>query len=121
MAGPPEPRRLFEVGAELVGLASPSETNKAASRNETSRLPCPNETRDKVGPERDTDVEVLHRVAEGATLLAETQRQFDAAINAARAAGHSWRTIGILAGIPYQTLHRRSCRNDRANTFVEPL
>jgi hypothetical protein len=43
-------------------------------------------------------------------MVLDAHRDLDAAIDAARLAGFSWRQIGTVAGVPYQTLHRRHGR-----------
>jgi hypothetical protein len=49
----------------------------------------------------------LQAAAIAARLAAEAQARFSAVVSDARAAGLSWRRIGTVAGVPYQTLHRR--------------
>jgi hypothetical protein len=101
---PPEPLRLFE----LLDAAEPSPSRPATrsrpSRSETRSSP-PSQTETVTG--RDDDHDVLRAAADAATLVATSHQNLDRAIGAARAAGHSWRAIGIVTGIPYQTLHRR--------------
>jgi hypothetical protein len=42
--------------------------------------------------------------------LERARTRLDQAVEAARAAGYSWRLIGAAAGLPYQTLQRRHAR-----------
>ena len=51
--------------------------------------------------------DALRAAGKAAKLVAAAHHDLDRAVEAARAAGHSWRAIGIVTGIPYQTLHRR--------------
>jgi hypothetical protein len=46
-------------------------------------------------------------------MVKNADRQLEATITAARADGCSWREIGIAAGVPYQTLHRRYRKEER--------
>lgn len=49
----------------------------------------------------------LEKVRQTARLLAEVQTQFAKAVTAARRSGCTWRRIGTVSGVPYQTLHRQ--------------
>jgi len=49
----------------------------------------------------------LRLVARTAILVAKAQRDFARAVISARASDFSWRQIGVAAGIPHQSLHRR--------------
>jgi hypothetical protein len=78
--------------------SSPSsrfETPPPLSRTET----CEAELLDPPG--------LLQAIADAAASVAAARRQLDAAIEAARIAGVSWRQIGAAAGVAYQSLHRR--------------
>jgi len=106
VASPPEPLRLFDP--DQGGVEVPSRPASAAvSVRRTRRQPSVDRTEAPTVRDRDTG-ELLRRVAERAKLLDEARCLLDEAIGAARAAGHSWRTIGIHARIPDQTLHQRS-------------
>ena len=106
MAETPEPLRLFDPGPAAGGEAA-ANAGMVAS---TVRTPCSvSATRTRTEAVQVPDIEELLRaVAERATMWAEARRLLEEAIDAARAAGHSWRTIGIHAQIPHQTLHQRS-------------
>jgi hypothetical protein len=56
---------------------------------------------------------LLRVIADAATMVRNADLRLDAAIQAARVAGCSWREIGIAAGVPYQTLHRRHRKEER--------
>ena len=101
----PEPARLFEIDPPVVRRSSGSETPTRASRPETSRRPSHAETV--------SASDRLHGVTAAATMVATADHQLDAAIAAARADGCTWREIGIAAGVPYQTLHRRYRKEER--------
>jgi hypothetical protein len=79
-----EPLRLFEDGPEEAEALAKAEAT-APSRPETS----------------------LQVVLQAARLVTEAQARFTAAVSNARAAGLSWRRIGTVTGVPYQSLHRR--------------
>jgi hypothetical protein len=64
-------------------------------------------------PEVEDAVHQLQLVAEEATMVMNANDRLEAAIEAARRAGVSWRQIGIAAGVPYQTLHRRHRQGGR--------
>jgi hypothetical protein len=49
--------------------------------------------------------------------LAVARARFADAVRAARRAGYSWRDIGMIAGLPYQTLHRRFGPRDNEGTM----
>jgi len=101
MATPPEPLRLFDDGPALNG--SQPETPSTVSRQETSE----NRTHHLADVcDLDRGAQALRAAADGAILVNDARQALNEAIDAARAAGHSWRTIGIATGIPYQTLHR---------------
>lgn len=107
-ADQPEVLRLFDLDDEAADprRTSQVETRRTKSPNETRR-PSQIATRTEIVSIGDAGAGVLQRVGEAGRMIVEAQRHFDEAIDAARAAGHSWRTIGIEAGIPFQTLHRR--------------
>jgi hypothetical protein len=119
MADRPEPLRLFDLDWAPPTQVSARRTaqTKPPSRIQTRRIPSVSQTEAPPVPKPDTDDQVLQVLAERARLVAETRRHLDEAIDAARAAGHSWRTIGIRTGIPHQTLHQRSQQtgSDRAD------
>jgi hypothetical protein len=52
--------------------------------------------------------DALEAVVQCASRLKGAQARFDDAVTAARRAGYSWRRIGTAAGVPFQSLHRRS-------------
>jgi len=145
MATQPEPLRLFDPG-RLDDEPSPHETerrvadrdapmpSRVRTRREASRSkttpavpadvhvgtpPDPSDIethhRERRGPSPDNDL--LREAAEAARLVTLTTDALNAAITAARAAGRSWRELGIAAGIPFQTLHRRA---KLADTHPEP-
>jgi hypothetical protein len=107
MAGRAEPLRLFDLADESGALASRGETTASPSINGKRSEASPNETPTPAVQLRGTGVEALGRIAEAATLVCDAQRELDEAIEIARALGHTWRTIGVASGIPFQTLHRR--------------
>jgi len=76
-------------------MASPSETALALSRAEAD------------DQKEILAHELLHTIADSSTMMKKAREQFDAAVEAARVAGLSWRQIGIAASVPYQTLHRQ--------------
>lgn len=88
MTAAPEPLRLF---ADDPGPA------KDPSRPKTTP-PEPQE-------------EALRALARSADRLRQAQERFRHAIQDTRASGHSWRAIGRVAGVPFQTLHHthRKC------------
>ena len=106
VAATPEPLRLFDPGPAAGGGAAANAGMVASP----PRTPRPlSATRTGTEAVQVSDIgEVLRAVAERATMWAEARRLLDEAVDAARAAGHSWRTIGIHAQIPHQTLHQRS-------------
>jgi hypothetical protein len=110
MIQPPEPLRLFDLDGAPPTQVSARRTaqTKPPSGIQTRRSPSVRETEAPPVPKPDTADQVLQTLAERATLVADARRRLDEAIDAARAAGHSWRTIGIATGIPHQTLHQRS-------------
>jgi hypothetical protein len=99
----PQQSQLFDP-SRLKGDASRSETPSRASRSETPPPSSRIETRGEDAPDSPG---LLQAIAEAAALVADAQRRLDAAIEAARAAGCSWRQIGTAAGAAYQSLHRR--------------
>ena len=109
MADRPETLRLFDLG--------PQEVMPASSRPETTRVSrseMPEPSQSVTGPQGNAGMEnPLRAIGEAATMVTNADRQLAAAIQAARAAGRSWREIGIAAGVPYQTLHRRYRKEER--------
>jgi len=83
VAASPEPLRLFD--SDRLEPSSHVETGSKLSAEES-----------------------LHRVAEAARLIAKAPAGFVLAVTTARGAGCSWRRIGTAAGVPYQSLQRRS-------------
>ena len=51
--------------------------------------------------------EVLRRVAETAKEVAQASGRLSRAVVKARRAGCTWRRIGEVSGVPYQSLHRK--------------
>ncbi len=99
MAVQPESLRLFDLDGCPASLTETAESSRFKTPPTKSRI----ETQDReLAPKN-----LVRAVAEAATIVTNANRQFDAAIEAARVACISWREIGIAAGIPYQTLHRR--------------
>jgi len=112
VTGGPEPLRPFDPdGEEPAARARASSTATPAVPSTVETPPC--STGD--ASER---TDLLRYVAEAARMEASAREGFDAAVEAARAAGHSWRTLGIATGIPHQTLHRRS-QHDRSGRTKE--
>ena len=114
MIQPPEALRLYELGDEAhpppspvappapshpgtVPPLSPFETRRRTSRSET----------------RSTDRSALDRASTAAADADAARHALDEAIADARAAGASWRAIGAITGLPYQTLHRHHARGRR--------
>ena len=90
---------------------SRSETAAAAQSQDQT---CHARTSPTDVPERSLDKRALREPVAAAILVVSARRVLSGAIDAVRAAGHSWRAIGIATGIPYQTLHRnRRSRADR--------
>ena len=115
MAEQPEAPRLFDLEAsarrpparaETVNTPSRSETVGPASRTETPSLPASHD-------ETPTQTDPLQAVRESAKLEAAARARLAVAIATARAAGHSWRALGVASGTPYQTLHRHHGCMDR--------
>ena len=104
VADRPEPLRLFDPRPHeddpsrcgTVWQPSQNGTPPPASCNET--------VVDHEGPD---PAGVLRVIAGAAKALLDARFDLDAAVDAARLAGCSWRQIGFVAGRPYQTLHRR--------------
>jgi hypothetical protein len=99
VADQPESLRLFDLDSDSASLTETTESYRFKTPPTESRIETPAR---ECAPEN-----LLRAVAEAATMVRNANRQLDAAIEAARAACLSWREIGIAAGIPYQTLHRR--------------
>jgi hypothetical protein len=106
MAGQPEPLRLFDVG-RLSHCETPT---PPVSIRDTS-VPIRDSHGPQTGADDEADDGVLRRAAEAARLAALARTALGQAIVDARAAGHSWRAIGIRTGIPYQTLHHGYARS----------
>jgi helix-turn-helix, Psq domain len=104
-----EPLRLFDLDLPQP-VESQVETPKRPSQIET---PSPLSEIETDNPEVDDSARQLQVVAEGATMVVNAHDRLEAAIEAARRAGVSWRQIGIAAGVPYQTLHRRHRQGGR--------
>lgn len=104
-----EQRRLFDLDLPQP-VKSQIETPKCPSQIET---PPPLSEIETDNPEVEDAVHQLRVVAEEVTMVMNAHDRLDAAIEAARRAGVSWRQIGIAAGIPYQTLHRRHRQGGR--------
>jgi hypothetical protein len=58
--------------------------------------------------------EVLRRVADTAKEVAQASARLSRAVVKARQAGCSWRRIGEVSGVPYQSLHRKFAGRGRA-------
>jgi hypothetical protein len=111
MADRPEPLRLFDPDPQGDETrSSQPKTGAELSPSETRQVPSRSETRSNWQEGQENP---LHAVAEAATMVGNADRHLDAAIEAARAAGRSWREIGIASGVPYQTLHRRHRKEER--------
>lgn len=96
-------------------------TGRRSSRPQTrsSRIETTPEPRTgwRLSPTETSEAtELLRAVAEAAKLESTARAHLDDAAAAARAAGHSWRELGIASGIPHQTLHRRF-RDQRDRPF----
>ena len=83
MTAAPEPLRLFTETTSEANYPSPIETKQ----------PAPDEP--------------LRALARSVDLLRQAESRFDGAVRYAREHGHSWRAIGSVTGVPYQSLHRR--------------
>lgn len=55
-------------------------------------------------------IDPLIRVQQAASNKQTAAVTFDSAVASARRAGYSWRAIAGAAGVPHQSLHRRSVR-----------
>lgn len=104
-----EPPRLFDPDLPRP-VKSEVETAKCASQIET---PPPLSEIETGEPEVDDAADQLRVIAEEATMVVNAHDRLEAAIEAARRAGFSWRQIGIAAGVPYQTLQRRHRQGGR--------
>jgi len=104
-----EPPRLFDLDIRQP-VKSQIETPKCPSQIET-RPPLSEIETDE--PELEDSAHQLRVIAEEATMVVNAHDRLEAAIEAARRAGVSWREIGIAAGVPYQTLHRRHRQGGR--------
>ena len=104
-----EALRLFDLDLPQP-VKSEIETPKCPSQIET---PPPLSDIETDGPEAEDSAHQLRMVAEAATMVVNANDRLEAAIEAARMAGFSWRQIGIAAGVPYQTLHRRHRQGGR--------
>lgn len=104
-----EPLRLFDLDPTQP-VKSQFETPKCVSQIET---PLPLSDIETDDPEVEDPAHQLRVVAEEATMVVNANDRLEAAIDAARMAGVSWRQIGIAAGVPYQTLHRRHRQGGR--------
>jgi ribosome modulation factor len=104
-----EPLRLFDLD-----LPQPTK-----SQVETLQCPSQIETPERLSeietdnPKVEDPAHQLQLVAEEATMVVNANDRLEAAIEAARRAGISWRQIGIAAGVPYQTLHRQHWQGGR--------
>jgi hypothetical protein len=105
VAAPPDQLSLLDHDPPAAQQPSRTETPSRPSQAKTTSGPSHPETRR--GNDR------LQVVVDAATMVEQADRQLDAAISAARADGCSWREIGIAAGVPYQTLHRRYRKEER--------
>lgn len=102
MASPPESLRLFDIDHD----PSPS---RIETKDELSHLKT-QQTQSQI----ETSAEDLVLAVRGAAkVVADAERRLVVAIEAARAGHCTWREIGIAAGIPYQTLHRRHHQRQR--------
>ena len=108
-----EPLRLFDPRLPLPNRSG-IETAQRLSEIETTPSLSEIETDSPGAGDRDDE---LHLIAQTAILVVSANRRLDAAIEAARLAGCTWRQIGTAAGVPYQTLHRRH-RQGGANDFA---
>lgn len=104
-----ESPRLFDLDLPQP-VKSQIETPKCPSQIET---PPPLSEIGTDDPEVEDSANQLRVVAQEATMVVNAQDRLEAAIEAARRAGISWRHIGIAAGVPYQTLHRRHRQGGR--------
>jgi DNA-directed RNA polymerase specialized sigma24 family protein len=80
------------------------------------------EDRTPPGAGSETPAELTRSQAQGELVQAARQltvahARFAKAVVAARHAGYSWRDIGMIAGFPYQTLHRRFRPGDNEGTM----
>jgi hypothetical protein len=93
MADRPELLRLFDVAESPFDIPSKTETTDATSRNTTTpKAPSAEATHDSGAPERDGDAEVLRRCVVAAGLMNHARVEFDDAVAAARATGHTCAT-----------------------------
>jgi hypothetical protein len=115
------PTRAFGVEDRLASprLFDPDLYRPVKSQFETPKCPSQIETPPPLSeietdnPEVEDSAYQLQVVAEEATMVVNAHDRLEAAIQAARRAGVSWRQIGIAAGVPYQTLHRRHRQGGR--------
>jgi hypothetical protein len=104
-----DPLRLFDLDLPQP-VKSHVETPKCPSQIETPPPLSEIETED---PEVEDLADQLRVIADEATMVVKANDRLEAAIEAARRAGVSWRQIGIAAGVPYQTLQRRHRQGGR--------
>jgi len=125
VATQPEAQRLFEPGS-LDGThpsqgqtepsvtdrdtAVPGSTQREPSRTATTRSVSATKPIARHSVDQGDRAELLRSASTEATLVRTATEALADALRAARAAGCSWREIGIATGIPYQTLHRRDRR-----------
>lgn len=91
-------------GRSRIGMTRPAEPLRLFDEAYDRRHPQTN--RPEAGGGQSTD-KSLERVAEAAKLVTKAHEQFVSAVIAARSMGFSWRRIGVAAGLPHQSLHRR--------------
>jgi hypothetical protein len=119
VAARPEAPRLFDL--EPCGPTSDPGIVTGPSRSGTqgslsgSDTPAPPASRDETATANDP----LQAVRDAAKMEAAARDRLDQAIAIARAAGHSWRALGIASGTPYQTLHRNHKGADGRRRVVE--
>jgi hypothetical protein len=108
VAEQPEAPRLFDVESWVGESPSHRETVSAPSRSETEPPTAPTETSSLPvsHDETPTETDPLQTVHEAAKLEAAARARLADAVATARAAGHSWRALGVASGTPHQTLHR---------------
>ena len=58
-------------------------------------------------------------ITTAAQRLRMAESHFETAIQAGRRAGLTWRQIGVAAGLPFQTIHRRASHNAVRLTQVD--
>jgi hypothetical protein len=106
---PSQPGTEHSVADHDAPMLSRVRTRRAP-RSETTSPPPYSEPPTRKLADHGDRAECLREASEEATLVRTATEALAAAVCAARAAGCSWREIGIATGIPHQTLHRQRQR-----------